>query len=94
MEIEDKGQAFDWAWALYHFLSHNYGGQGCTMYSCLNRLTLEYELRNVPTIDFENNDCDEYEMAVMYYNELDNHNYQEYFNTFCHYMDNDWERAG
>lgn len=92
IQIEDKGEAFDWAWALWYWLSHNYNGMHCPKYASMCKLTSTYQLDKIPSIDFENNDCDEYEMAVMYYHELDEDDWEEYFNVFCNYMDNDWEK--
>ncbi len=92
MKIEDKGQAFDWAWAFYHWFKHNHGGITCGKYEAICKLVDIYRLDKVPPIDFENNDCDDYEMAVIYYHELDESNWQAYFKKFCYYMDKDWDK--
>ena len=91
MTINDNLEAFDWAWAMWYWLSHNYGGAGCTKYACMNTLTIDHKLGNIPSIDFDNNDCDEYEMSVIYYHELDENNWQEYFDTLNNYLTNDYE---
>lgn len=91
MEIQDKGDAFDMAWGLYSWLSHNHCGQGSEEYSAMCKISGEYELTNIPDIDFDNNDCDEHENAVYIYNDLDDSNWQETFEEFCDFMDNKWD---
>ena len=90
-KITDKCEAFDWAWAFSGWLSHNCGGRGCDKYAALCKLFAEYKLTNTPEIDFDNNVHDDYEMAVMYYNELTELNWEDYFDEFCDYMDNYWD---
>lgn len=92
MKIEDKGDAFDWAWAFWLWLSHNHSGMRSDEYAAMSKLDGEYCLSNVPNIDVDNNDCDDYEMAVMYYHELSDDNWQDKFAVFCDYMDNEWDK--
>ena len=89
--INDHGEAFDWAWALYSWFNHWHGGRGCDKYAAMCKMSGEYKLTRVPAIDFDNNKHDEYEMAVMYYNEITEDNWQELFDKFCDYMDNEWD---
>lgn len=89
--IQDKCEAFDWAWAFFYYLSHNYNGMGCPKYAALSKLTSEYELSDIPSIDMDNNDCEDYTMAVFYYHDLDEDNWESHFDIFCLFMDNKWD---
>lgn len=91
MKINDNCEAFDWAWALYHWLNLWHDGIHCDKYEALCRLCEDYKLANVPDIDFNNNDCDEYDMAVIYYHDLDQENWAKHFDKFCTYMEEEWD---
>jgi len=92
-KINNKGEAFDWAWALWYWFSHNYGGMGCDKYAALCKLTSKYGLSNIPTIDMEEFIDDEYEMARMYYGMLEGYpeSWEEQFDEFCRFMDDEWD---
>ena len=91
LEIHDNGDAFDAAIALYYWLSHWHCGQFSDEYKAMCKITGEYKLENIPDIDFEDTDDDENFNTRMIYEELDDSNWQEYFDSFCEYMDNKWE---
>ena len=88
MTINDNCEAFDWAWALWYWCSHWHGGMSCPKYAGMCSIPVT----NVPDIDFDDNDCDEYEMAVMFYHELDEDNWEEYLEIFTNYMETEWDK--
>lgn len=90
MQLNDKCEAFDWAYALWYWCTHNYS-KFDEKHEAFCKISGEYKLTNIPDIDFEDNKCDEYDSAVMYYHEIDEGNWKDKFNNFCHFMDNDWD---
>lgn len=91
MQLEDKGDAFDWAWALWYWLSHWHGGQSCEKYAALSSFQVEYNLTNIPSIDFDDNDCDEYDQCVLFYHEITEDNWIKKLDTLRDFLDNKWE---
>jgi hypothetical protein len=91
IEIEDHGDAFDWAFAIWYWLSHNHEGQTSDKYAALS-MSSEYNMQNIPNIDFENNDCDEFEQTVIYYHEITKDNWESIYQQFRYYMNNEWDK--
>jgi hypothetical protein len=88
--INDKCEAFDWAWALWSWFSHHHEGQNCPKYAAMN-IAHDYDMTNIPSIDFDNNNCDEYDMAVEYYHQINEDNWEEHLKEFRNYMDNKYD---
>ena len=91
--VSDNFEAFEMAFAMYSWLSHWYSGMGCDKYAAMSRMISEYKLSNVPSIDFdgEENWDSEYELAIQYYHELTEENWEETFEAWCEYMDTQWD---
>lgn len=87
----DNCEAFDMAIALWYWLSHWYGGMHCPKYAAMCRITGEYGLGNVPSIDMDSEEYDEDEMVRMCYHELNEDNWEQVLENWCDYMDNEWE---
>jgi hypothetical protein len=86
-QIQDKCEAFDHAWAIWYWLSHWHEGQFSEKYAAMCSIPVE----NVPSIDFDENDCDEYEETVRIYHELSEDNWEEYYQELMRYLDEEWE---
>ena len=56
--INDRGDAFSWATALWYWCTHNYT-KFDEKHEAFCKITDEYKLSNIPDIDFDNNDCDD-----------------------------------
>jgi hypothetical protein len=52
----------------------------------------EHSITNIPDIDFESNDSDENEMAVMNYEEITEENWESVVKDFENYMENYWDK--
>lgn len=88
--INDHSDAFSWATALWYWCTHNYS-KFDAKYVAFCKISDEYGLKNIPDIDFDNNTCEDYEIDVMNYHEINEDNWGDIFNTFCDYMDNEWD---
>lgn len=94
----DHHEAFEQAIAIYDWLSHWYSGMGCDKYAAMSKITGEYKLQTICSIDYDctlpydHEDKDqENEGVVMIYQELSEENWSEVFDNFCSYMDNEWD---
>ena len=90
-KVTDNFEAFEMAFALWYWTSHWHGGMWCEKYSAMCQIMGEYGLSNIPDIDFDNENDDEYYMAIQYYHELNEDNWKETFEAWCEYMDTKWE---
>lgn len=92
MKLTDNCEAFDYAIALWYWLSHHYSGQGCDKYTAMSKIDYDYKLSNIPSIDFdEESDCCDEAMIRDYYADLNESNWRQRYDMFCEYMDNEWE---
>jgi len=82
IQIDDNATAFDVAIALWTWLSEWHEGMMSDKYAAMSKLTGEYKLENIPSLD---------EMTEFWYNQISEDNWEEVFNEFCLYMDNCWD---
>jgi len=92
INIEDHADAFDWAYAIWYWLSHNHEGQTSDKYAALS-MSDTYNMNNIPDIDFEDTEFsnEEYFNCTEYYHQINEDNWENIYNEFCSYMDNDWD---
>lgn len=97
--INDKCEAFDYAFGLYYWLTHWYS-KFDEKHEAFCKITSEYGLGNIPEIDFDStaeygdDDFDEEnEGAIRVYHDLTEDNWKETFEAFCDFMDNEWDDA-
>jgi len=89
--INDHFDAFMWAYAIWYWLSHHHEGQASDKYAAMSMSTI-YNMTNIPSIDFDSQEHDdENEMAIEYYHQINEDNWNDIYNEFCNYMDNDWD---
>lgn len=80
-EIQEKGDAFDAAIALYIWLSEWHDGMWGVRYAALCRMQSEYKLEVRSGLD---------ESSQFYYDDLTEDNWEENFNLWCEFMDTKW----
>lgn len=95
--INDHCEAFDAAYAIWYWLSHNYEGMYCPKYAAMS-LSHDYKMTNIPSIDFDSEleygheDYDEEnEGTVMRYHEITEDNWEQAVSEFRDFMDNKWD---
>lgn len=90
--ITSKNDAFSHAFAIWYWLSHNHEGQTCDKYAKMSSMCGEFNITNIPEIDFETNDFDDedYDSVIIYHN-INDENWLEYYNQFENYMNNEWD---
>lgn len=92
INIDNHGDAFDWAYAIWYWLSHWHEGQSSDKYAALS-MSVTYNMTNIPDIDFDDIDFDnEYCNAIEYYHTINEDNWEEIYKQFCNYMNNEWDK--
>ena len=91
----DNYEAFDQAFAIWYWLSHNYDGMFDPKYSAMNTLTSDHKLTNPPSIDFDTKeDLDNVDesLIIELYHAMNEENWEENFKNLCDYLENDFEK--
>ena len=90
MDITNKCEAFDMAIALWYWCTHNYS-KFDAKHEAFCKITEDYKLSNIPSIDFDSTEEDDYDMVRMMYHNITEDNWEQTYQDFCDFMDNEWE---
>ena len=90
-KIDSHHEAFDWAFAIWYWLSHHHEGIRCEKYAVMSNMPEKHKMSNIPSIDFGDNDDMDYYGAIEIYHQIDESNWKDYNNEFERYMEYEWE---
>lgn len=92
-KITDHYEAFNFAFGIWTWLSHNHEGIRCEKYAYMSTMPSRHNMSNIPDIEVDNDDYDNNENyeAVMIYNMMTDDNWTEYTEEFERYMSEDWD---
>lgn len=90
-KVNDNYEAFEMAFALWYWCTHNYS-KFDAKHEAFCKITSEYKLNNIPSIDFDADEWDdEYYQVISYYHDLNEDNWKETFEAWCDYMNTRWD---